>query len=309
MKNSPSIGIIGVGSVGASIAISVLHQGISKELILYDKRTELAEGEAIDLIHGSPFYPTSNVRSGNIDDLIKTDAIVISAGKGGTPNQSRLDLIKDNARIISDLAIQLKDYKGIVVLVTNPVDVLTYIFAKVSGLPQERVLGTGTMLDTARLRQILGKELSIDPRSVHAQVLGEHGDSEIVQWSSASVGGVLIRDLPEWSKDKEARIATEVKTAAYEIIKRKGMTNHAIGLVSATLLKWIMRGDRRVLNVCRVHEEILGIKDVALSLPTIVSEKGAERVLKPKLDEIELEGLKKSASVLRSVIESAYEGS
>lgn len=259
----------------------------------------------MDLAHGSSFYPSAAVRNGTIEEMYGADAVVIAAGRGGTPGQSRLDLLNDNLSIVRDLAHQMRGYKGIVVVVTNPVDVLTYLFTKTSGLPPERVIGTGTMLDTARLRQILGRKLSLDPRSVHAQVIGEHGDSEVVLWSGAYVGGMPLRRWPGWRQDQEASIAHEVRTAAQEIIRRKGATNHAIGLVTSALLRWMLRGERRVLTVSRLQDGALGLNDVALSLPTIVSAEGATDVLEPELDEDEKILLERSASLLRKAAESA----
>ncbi len=199
---------------------------------------------------------------------------------------------------------RLRGYQGLVVLVTNPVDVLTYVFTKASGLAPERVLGTGTMLDTARLRQILGRELHVDPRSIHAQVVGEHGDSEVVLWSGAAVGGMPVRRWPGWQPEREAGLAREVRTAAYEIIRRKGATNHAIGLVTAALVGWMLRGARRVLTVSRLQSGAMGLENVALSLPTIVSLEGATQVLEPELEADERTRLEHSAAVLRKAAES-----
>ena len=304
MPKRTTIGIIGMGWVGSSVAISMLHSGTANQLILHDVRDDVAEGEAMDLAQGSSFYPSAEVRSGTLEDMYETDALVIAAGKGGTHGQSRLELLRDNAGIVSDLAGRMRGYKGLVVIVTNPVDVLTYIFTKASGISPERVIGTGTMLDTARLRQMLGRELNLDPRSVHAQVVGEHGDSEVVLWSSASVGGMPLRRWPQWHQDRETHIAREVRTAAYEIIRRKGATNHAIGLVTSALLRWMLRGERRVLTVSRLQSGALGLEDVALSLPTIVSRDGATQVLEPELNEQERLGLERSAAVLRKAAES-----
>ncbi len=299
-----SVGVVGTGWVGASVAISTLHAGFASELLLADVRHEVAEGEAMDLAHGAAFYTTATVRAVSADEMLATDALVVAAGRGGKPGESRLDLLRDNARILRDLGAKLRDYRGLVVVVTNPVDVLTYVLAESSGLPPERVIGTGTMLDTARLRQVLGDELRVDPHSVHAQVVGEHGDSEVVLWSSAHVGGTPLREWPGWSPDREKPIATEVRTAAYEIIKRKGATNHAIGLTTAALLRSALRGERRVLTVSRVQSGALGLRDVALSLPTVVDVAGAVDVLAPKMDDGEREGLERSADVLRKAIAS-----
>jgi L-lactate dehydrogenase len=182
--------------------------------------------------------------------------------------------------------------------------VLTQVMTRASGLPPERVLGTGTMLDTARLRQMLGQELKLASGSIHAQVVGEHGDSSVVLWSGARVGGVLLRDWPGWVPASEARIAHEVRTAAYEVIQRKGATNHAIGLVTANLLRSMLRGERRVLTVSRVQDGALGLHDVALSLPTVVGHEGATQVIAPAADDAEREALARSAQVLRQAMAS-----
>jgi L-lactate dehydrogenase len=299
-----SVGVVGTGWVGASVAISTLHAGFASELLLADARHEVAEGEAMDLAHGASFYTTASVRAVPVDAMLDTDALVVAAGRGGKPNESRLDLLRDNARILRELGAKLRGYRGLVVVVTNPVDVLTWVVAESSGLPPERVMGTGTMLDTARLRQVLGHELRVDPHSVHAQVVGEHGDSEVVLWSSAHVGGTPVREWPGWSAEREQPIATEVRTAAYEIIKRKGATNHAIGLTTAALLRSALRGERRVLTLSRVQTGALGLHDVALSLPTVVDVDGAVDVVPVKLDDAERGGLERSAGVLKKAIAS-----
>ena len=299
-----SIGIIGTGWVGSSVAISTLHAAAAQEVLLHDRDGSLAEGEAMDLSHGSSFYPSARVRSVPLEQMLETDALVIAAGRGGSSDESRLDLLRDNAGIVSDLAAQFRRYQGTVVVVTNPVDVLTYVFQRESGLAPSRVIGTGTMLDTTRLRQILGRELEVDPRSVHAQVIGEHGDSEVCVWSGASVGGTRLRGWPGWSADREAGVAAEVREAAYQIIERKGATNHAIGLVTADLLRGMLRNERRVLTVSRVQEGAFGLDGVALSLPAIVGAHGVDVILEPELDIGERSGLEESAAVIRTAIDS-----
>ena len=301
------VGIIGTGWVGASVAISTLHLGVADELLLHDARSEVAEGEAMDLAQGSSFYPAAAVRTASIAEMIDADAIVIAAGRGGKPGESRLALLRDNAELARQLGQQLAAARGVIVVVTNPVDVLTRVVAEASGLPPARVIGTGTMLDTARLREALGHALQLDPRSVHAQVVGEHGDSEVVLWSTVQIGGVPLSQWPGWHADREAPMANEVRTAAYEIIKRKGATNHAIGLVTATLLRTILRGEQRVLTVSRWQDGASGVRDVALSMPTIVGSGGAETVLQPEMLTEERERLERSAQVLRDAYASVRE--
>jgi L-lactate dehydrogenase len=296
------IGIIGMGRVGASAAISVLHSGIAEELLLHDARQEVAEGEAMDLAHGMAYLPRATVRSATLDEIRATDAVVIAAGKSGTATQSRLDLARGNTAIARGIAATLRGYAGLVVVVSNPVDVLTYEVTRAAGLPPERVLGTGTMLDTARLRHVLGRTLNVAANSVHAQVVGEHGDSEVVLWSSARAAGVPLRQWPSWTPELEPRMGDEVRTAAYEIIKRKGATNHAIGTVTAALLRTYLRGENRVLTVSRVQEGRSGLSDVALSLPAVVGSAGATLVLEPEMNDDERSRLERSAEVLREAI-------
>lgn len=294
------VGIIGMGWVGSSVAISSLHAGVAEELLLNDIREEIAEGDAMDLAHGAMFYPSARVRTASIDEMVECDAVVITAGRGGGPDEDRLELLRDNARLIADIGRRLADCRGIVVMVTNPVDVLTKVLTDASGLPPHRVVGTGTMLDTARLRQVLSDRIGVNPRSIHAQVVGEHGDSEVVLWSSATVGGTPIRRWERWDASDEKDVADSVRQAAYEIIRRKGATNHAIGLVTADLLSCIMRSEQRLLTVSRLQEGVLGVADVALSLPAVVSREGAAHVVEPEMDDAEHAALMHSADVLRT---------
>lgn len=297
-----SVGVVGVGWVGASVAISTLHAGIAEQLLLLDARPGLAEGEALDLSHGGSFYPTADVTAVTaVEEMLSTDAVVIAAGRGGKPNESRLDLLRDNAAVARGIGEKLRGYRGVVVVVSNPVDVITRVLTDASGLPPERVMGTGTVLDTARLRQVLGRELGLSPNSVHAMVVGEHGDSEVVLWSSAHIGGVSLRSFPKWKAEREPALAAEVRTAAYEIIKRKGATNHAIGLCTAAVLRAVLRDQHQVLTVSRVQP---GMDGVALSLPTVVSADGAGAVLEPEMSADERAGLEKSAGVLDAAFKS-----
>jgi len=259
----------------------------------------------MDLAHGASFYPTASVRAASLQEMVDADAVVIAAGKGGGPKESRLDLLRVNAAIVRDVAQRLSAMRGLLVIVTNPVDVMTQVAAEASALPLARVIGTGTMLDTARLREALGRTLDLEPRSIHAQVVGEHGDSEVVLWSGARCGGVSLRNWPGWTRDRELELAREVRNAAYEIIARKGATNHAIGLVTAALLRWTLRGGRRILTISRVQEGALGIRDVAISLPAIVGGSGAVEVIEPDMDVEERAALERSVEVLRRAYQLA----
>ena len=296
---SAKIGIIGTGGVGESVALSLLHFGTAGELVLNDVKQDDAEGEAMDLVQGSPFYPTARVRAGAIEEMLDCDAVVVTAGIGRASGQTRLELTATNARIVADIGRRLQGGRGVIVVVTNPVDLMTLVMVRASGLPPARVIGTGTMLDSARLRQILGRELDLDPRSIHGQVVGEHGASEVVLWSGVRVGGRSLREWPGWDEARRERVTEEVRTAGQEVIRRKGATTHAIGLVTATLLKWMLRGARRVLTVSRVQEGALGLTGVALSLPTVLSPAGAVQVLEPDMTPAERDDVLRSAEVLR----------
>jgi len=293
------VAVIGTGWVGSSVAISTLHSGAADELLLNDLRDGVAEGEAMDLAHGASFYPPAVVRTATVEEMVDVDVIVVTAGRNGRPGESRLDLLRDNAALIEGLGKRLAGASGIILIVSNPVDVLTQRMTEVTGLPASRVVGTGTMLDTARLKQVIGQQIHVDPHSIHAHVVGEHGDSEVVLWSGATVGGARLRAWKGWDRDRETAVATQVRRAAYEIIQRKGATNHAIGLVTADLLRCILRDERRALTVSRRQEGALGLHGVALSLPTIVGVDGAADVLEPEISSDERERLEQSADVLR----------
>lgn len=293
-----------MGWVGSSVAISILQRGLCKELLLNDLQIELAEGEAMDLNHGSSFFPTCKVKAASIAEMKDCTAVIVTAGRGGKAGESRLELLNDNIRIAQAISRELEGFHGLLIILANPVDVLTYFYQRFSGLPTHRVIGTGTMLDTARLRESVGRRIQVDPRSIHAQVIGEHGDSEVVLWSTATIGGNRLRDWEHWDVGIEKEIAEEVRTAAYEIIKRKGATNHAIGLVTATLLKWLLRGEKRVINLSSVQSGVLGLSDLAISLPTMLSEKGIEHVFEPEMDPVEKRGLENSVDVIQKAIQN-----
>ncbi len=299
------IGIVGMGWVGSSVAISILHKGICQHLLLNDLNKEIAEGEAMDLNHGSSFYPSADVSAVEISEMMDTEAIVITAGRGGKPGESRLDLLRENIEVARKISSELIGYKGILIVVSNPVDVLTYYYQKFTKMPVEKVIGTGTLLDSARLRDEIGARFNIDSKSVHANVVGEHGDSEVVLWSKANIGGLSLRSWKEWKPAMEEEIAEKVRVAAQEIIKRKGATNHAIGLVTANLLDWILRGERRIVTVSRVVNGPYGFHGLAISGLVLISRAGASEFLEVKMPENELRDFHKSALILKEVIKRA----
>ncbi len=296
-----SVGIIGMGWVGSSVAISLLHAGVVEELLVSDLRTDVAEGEAMDLAQGSTFYPAATVRVATMADMRDTSAVVVAVGNGSLPGgKSRLEQLAKNVGIVREIGTALKGYAGIVIVVSNPVDVLTHALAHAAELPPSRVIGTGTMLDTARLRQMVAQQLTLDSRSIHAHVVGEHGDSEVVLWSTARVGGSPLLQWPGWSTPSADSIAIAVRNAGYEIVKRKGTSNHAIGLVTAELLRSVLRNEQRVLTVSRVQTDVPGFTDVALSLPAVVGAAGATVLVLPEMSKDERAALERSADILRA---------
>lgn len=299
-----TVGIIGTGWVGTSVAMSTLLAGVAQRLWLHDLRAEVAEGEALDLAQGAAFYPACEVRAVALAQMREADVVVVAAGRNGKPGESRLDLLQGNARMAREVGHALAGFGGLIVMVSNPVDVLTRVIQAASGLPPERVLGTGTLLDSTRLRQMLATRLGVAPGSIHAQVVGEHGDSSVCLWSGARLGGVALRDWPGWRAEDEAATAQQVRGAAYEVIRRKGATNHAIGLVTARLLGCLLRDEQRLWPVSRVQTGALGLRGVALSLPCRVGAGGATEALTPALDAAEAAALQASAQVL----EAAWQG-
>jgi len=301
------IGIVGMGWVGASVASATLQRGLARELWLDDVRGPLALAEALDLAHGAAFRPTCDVGVRSVEAMAEAcDAIVIAAGHGALPGTSRLDALASTAVLARDLGARLRGTRAVVVVVTNPVDVVTMLVAEASGLPPERVLGTGTVLDSARLRHQVATRLGLAEHSIDAHVLGEHGDSQVPVFSTASVCGVPLRCVPGWRRDEEPAVAESVRRAAYTIVAGKGATSHAIGLVTADLLQCIVRDERRVLTVSRLvpaepgFADIFGAEPVTLSLPTVVGRGGGTAVLVPQLDADERAALRRSADVLRA---------
>jgi len=296
------IGVIGMGWVGSSVAISILQKGICQQLLVNDLKKEIAEGEAMDLNHGSSFYPSADVKAVEISEMMETEAIVITAGRGGKPGESRMDLLRENIEVARKISSELVGYKGILIILSKRVDVLTYFYQKFTKIPTEKVIGTGTLLDSARLRDEIGSRFNVDSKSVHANVVGEHGDSEVVLWSKANIGGLSLRSWKEWEPAMEEEIAEKVRIAAQEIIKRKGATNHAIGLVTANLLEWILRGERRIVTVSRVVNGPYGFQDLAISGLVLISREGASEFLEVKMSENELRDFNKSALIIKEVI-------
>lgn len=308
--NERKVAIVGCGFVGSSSAFALMQSGLFSEMVLIDVDRNRAEGEALDISHGLAFAHPMNIYAGDYDDAADAAITVITAGANQKPGETRLDLAKKNVAIFKTIIPEIarRDYQGIVLVVSNPVDVLTYAAIKLSGLPLGRVLGSGTVLDTARFKYALGQHLGVDPRTVHARIVGEHGDSEIAVWSTANVGGVPINSFCELRGfyDHEAsmhRIAEGVKNSAYEIIEKKNATYYGVAMTVKRLCEAIVRDEKSVLPVSNLMEGDYGLDDVVLSMPAIIGRGGIEQKVPISLSEEEHCKLKQSAAALRAVID------
>lgn len=312
MINIRKAAIIGCGFVGASSAFSLVHKGLFSELVLIDANHAKAEGEAMDLSHGRPFTSPMKIYAGTYDDISDCSLIIITAGANQKPGETRLDLVHKNIAIFKSIIPEItkRNFEGILLIVANPVDILTYAALKISGYPKERALGSGTVLDSARFRYLLSEHLNVDSRSVHAYIIGEHGDSELAVWSSANVSGIGINDFCElrghYEHDEAMdRIYRTVRDSAYEIIERKGATYYGVAMAVSRIAESIIRNEHSVLPVSSLMEGEYGLTDLCISVPTIVSAKGAEQVLEIPLSQEEKEKLLKSAAELKKVLDSA----
>ena len=308
--NRQKVAIIGCGFVGASCAFALMQSGMFSEMVLIDVDKNRAEGEAMDISHGMPFAKPSKIYAGDYDDIIDAGIIVITAGANQKPDETRLDLVHKNVKIFRSIIPQISERNcgGILLVVSNPVDVLTYVAAKLSGFTENRVIGSGTVLDTARLKRAVSEHLTVDSRSVHAFIIGEHGDSEIAAWSGANISGIPLSDFCEMRghykyAENTTRIAEEVKNSAYEIIEKKQATYYGIAMSVRRICEVILRDEKSILPVSSIMYGEYGISDVALSMPAIVGKNGVETKVPIPLSGDELERLQQSASMLRDVLD------
>lgn len=310
--NSRKIAIIGCGFVGSACAFALMQSGLFSEMVLIDSNNQRAEGEALDISHGLPFSKPMQIYSGTYDDITDAGIIAITAGAGQKPGESRLELVHKNVEIFKSIIpeISKRNYKGILLIVSNPVDIMTYTALKLSGLPSNQVFGSGTVLDTARLKYLLGEHLGVDARSVHAFILGEHGDSEIAAFSSANVSGIELKKFCDFAcktdKHEEAmkEIAEDVKLSAYEIIKKKGATYYGIAMSVRRICEAIILDQKSILPISCLQNGKNGIENVVLSMPMIVGKHGAERSVEISLSEEERRAIKSSADVLKGIIKT-----
>jgi L-lactate dehydrogenase len=303
--------IVGAGQVGMACAYSMLIQNTLDEMTIVDVNREKLQGEVMDLVHGLPFVEPSVVRGGTLADGADADIVIITAGAKQKLGETRLDLVQRNIELFKKLIPEVVKYcpQAILLIVTNPVDIMSYVSWKLSGFPSTRVMGSGTVLDTARFRYLLGQKLGIDPHSLHAYIIGEHGDSEVPVWSNANIAGMNICQANVLANNQQINseledIFLQVKNAAYEIIQRKGATCYAIGLGVTQIVEAILHDRHRVLTISSLIDDIHELKDVYLSLPAVVNRQGVNRVLRISLTPTEEEQLKHSSQVLRQTLET-----
>lgn len=307
--NYQKCAIIGCGFVGASIAFRFLESGLFSEMVLIDLNKDKSEGEALDLAHGIPFTRPMSIYSGSYDDLEDCAVVVITAGGAQKPGQTRTDLVDMNIGIFKKIIPEITKRNGdcILLVVSNPCDVLTYAALKISGFPANRVIGSGTVLDTARLKYLLGNHLDVDPRNVHAFIIGEHGDSELAVWSSASVSGVDLREFCRiFGKSSDESvfrgIYEDVRDSAYEIIRKKAATYYAIAMAVERICECIVRDEHSVLTVSSLSNGHYGIDDICLGLPAVVGRDGVEKLLDIPLSPEEQSALENSAAEMRQYL-------
>ncbi|MBE6062421.1 MAG: L-lactate dehydrogenase [Clostridium butyricum] len=310
IERKRKVSIIGAGFVGATTAYALMNSGVVTEICIYDINMDKALGEVMDLVHGTSFVKPVNIYAGDISETKDSDIVIITAGAAQKPGETRLDLIEKNYNIFKGFIPQIAEASpnAILLVVSNPCDVLAYITYKLSGFPKERVMASGTVLDTSRLKYIIGKYFNINNNNVHANVLGEHGDSEVVSWSTATIAGDTLENYCkknnlEWDDSVKDVISKDVINAAYEIISRKGATYFAIGLATTKIVEAILRDENTVLTVSVLMEGQYGINDVYLAVPTVVNSTGVVRIVAPEIkDERELKKLQDSAKVLKDNI-------
>ena len=304
------VALIGCGFVGSASAFALMQSGLFSEMVLIDANTDKAEGEALDIAHGLSYAKPMQIYAGKYEDISDAAIIVISAGANQKPGETRLDLVKKNISIFRSIMGELNRVKveGILLIVANPVDILTAAAQKLSGLPENRVFGSGTVLDTARFKYLLGEHLDVDARNVHAFILGEHGDSEIAVWSSANISGIPVNEFCElkghYDHEKAMKeIADNVKNAAYEIIQKKQATYYGIAMSVRRICEAVIRDEKSILPVSRMLHGEYGLDGMALSLPAIVGKDGVEAPIPAKLSDEELAALQKSGETLKAILD------
>ena len=307
--NVRKVVIIGCGFVGAACSFAIMQSGLFSEMVLIDADKSKAEGEALDISHGVPFAKPIKIYAGDYDDIKDASLVIITAGANQKPGETRLDLVKKNISIFKSIIPEIKkrDFNGVLLIVANPVDILTTVALKLSGLPENKVIGSGTVLDTARLKYELGNHLNVDSRSVHAFIIGEHGDSEIAAWSSANVSGIPLNKFCEMRghfnhEEAMKKIADNVKNSAYEIIEKKKATYYGVAMAVKRICEAIVRDEKSILPISSKMKGDFGIKEISLSMPAIVGKDGVECLVPIQLNKEEISKLQKSAKTLSDII-------
>lgn len=308
MPDLRKVAVIGCGFVGSACAFTLMQSGLYSEMVLLDANRARAEGEAMDVAHGLLYAKPMNIYAGDYEDVKDASLVIITAGANQKPGETRLDLVKKNTAILRSILDELKkrNYDGMLLIVANPVDILTRVAQVYSGLPENRVFGSGTVLDTARLKYLLGEHLGVDSRSVHAFIIGEHGDSEIPVWSSANLSGVPLHDFCEmrgfFDHDNAMReIGENVKNCAYEIIARKGATYYGIAMAVKRICEAVVRDEKSILPVSAALHGEFGIDGATLSIPSVVGKDGVEKIVPISLSQDELTRLHYSADMLKGI--------
>jgi L-lactate dehydrogenase len=308
------IGIVGAGAVGSTTAYAMVMQGVGREIVLVDRNTARAQAEADDLLHAVPFTQPMQVRAGEYADLDGAGVVIITAGVAQRPGETRLQLLERNAAIFRSIVPQVLRHApdAILLVATNPVDIMTHLTARIAaehGVPRSRVIGSGTTLDTARFRALLGRHLGVDSHHVHAYVLGEHGDSEVLAWSEISIGGIPLKEFcaaggQGITEELKQEIDDRVRNAAYSIIEGKGATYYGIGSAMARIVNVIVRDQRSILTVCTPVDEVVGVPDVTVALPNLLGGQGVISTCLFELCDEEYEKMKASARIVREAIAS-----
>ena len=304
------VAIVGAGNVGSTFAFSLMMSGIVREIVLIDIDEKRAKGECMDLNHGASFVPPVNIYSAGYEASEGAGVVVITAGAKQKPGQSRIDLVQANAEIFKDIIPKIVKFaeNATLLVVSNPTDILTYVTLKISSLPSNRVIGSGTVLDSSRFRYLISEHCNVDPRNVHAYIIGEHGDSELPVWSHANIGGMVLAEYcPTCDrhcdyKKELGEIFEEVKNAAYKIIEAKGATYYAIGLALVKIVGSILRDENSVLPISTLIDDYYGVNDVCLSIPSIVNRNGVQKFLRLELSPTEQKQFRDSARTLKTII-------
>ena len=307
--NVRKVVMIGCGFVGAACSFAIMQSGLFSEMVLIDADKSKAEGEALDISHGVPFAKPIKIYTGDYDNIKDASLVIITAGANQKPGETRLDLVKKNISIFKSIIPEIKkrEFNGVLLIVANPVDILTTVALKLSGLPENKVIGSGTVLDTARLKYELGNHLNVDSRSVHAFIIGEHGDSEIAAWSSANVSGIPLHKFCEMRghfnhEEAMERIAESVKNSAYEIIEKKKATYFGVAMAVKRICEAIVRDEKSILPISSMMKGDFGINGISLSMPAIVGKDGVECLVPIQLNEEEISKLQKSAKTLSDTL-------